>query len=76
MRTVRMTGNVAFGALPSILPTKGKHVTTVTAPIGTHVCERLETMGYTMVDFFFIVVLCTEVSGKRNKDDKHALRQR
>jgi hypothetical protein len=45
-----MAGNAAFGTLPGILSTEGKDITTVTAPVCTHIRQRFESMRYPMVE--------------------------
>jgi hypothetical protein len=47
---MRVTREVAFCTLLCLLSTKWKDVTTVTAPIGTHVGEILESMRNAMVE--------------------------
>ena len=54
-----MARSVTFGTLSSILPTKGQHITAVTTPIGSQVCDWLETVRDPVVDFFLVSVLKT-----------------
>jgi hypothetical protein len=65
MGTVGVAGDVAFGAFARVLPTKGKHVTAVTAPICSHVGERFKSMWNTMIDFLFVAIL-----GENQKNSK------
>lgn len=55
--TVSVACNVTLGTLPSILPTEGQHITAVTTPVGPQVCDRLETVGDPVVDFFLVSFL-------------------
>ena len=57
MRTVGVTSDVAFATPPGILPPQRKHVTAVATPVGAEVCDGFESMRYTMVDLFRVVVL-------------------
>lgn len=51
--------NVAFRTLSSVLPTKRQHITAVTTPVGSQVCERFETVRDPVVDLFLVSVLKT-----------------
>lgn len=53
---ISVTGDVALAASSSVLSSKGKHVTAVTAPVRADVRERLEPVGNAMVDLLFIVL--------------------
>ena len=57
MGTVGVAGNVAFGASLSIFATQRQHVAAVATPVGAEIRNGFETMGYTMVNFFSVVVL-------------------
>lgn len=57
MSAICVASNAAFGTPAGILATKGKHVATVAAPVGTHVGERLKSMWDAMVDFLFVAIL-------------------
>lgn len=52
-----MTCQVTFGALSSILASKGKHISTMAAPISTNIGNRGESMRNAMVDLDFITIL-------------------
>lgn len=57
MRAIRMAGNVTFGTLSSVLPTKRQHITAVTTPVGSQVCEWFETVRNPVVNLFFVPIL-------------------
>ena len=57
MRAVSMAGNVTFGAPSSILPSQGKHIATVAAPVRTYICDGFEPMWYPMVNLVFVILL-------------------
>lgn len=60
--------NVTFRTLSSILSTKRQHITAVTTPVGTQVCEWFETVRNPVVDLFLVSVLKTQSaydSGRR-----------
>jgi len=45
-----VTGETTFVTLLGLLPTKGKDITAVTAPIGAHVGKVFEAMGNAVVE--------------------------
>lgn len=49
-------------AFLSIFPAKGKHVTTMTAPVSTYVGNGLKAMGDTMVNLVLVSFLKKEWS--------------
>lgn len=51
-----MAGKVAFVALSSLFAAEGHHVAAVTAPVGAHVGEWLESVGNAVVDLLFVRV--------------------
>lgn len=57
--TVGMTRDITFRTLSSILSTERQHVTTVTTPIGSQVCERFEAVRNPMVDLLLVSILET-----------------
>ena len=57
MSTVGVTGNIAFGASPGVLPAQRKHISAMTTPVCTEVGDWFETVGYAMIDLFPVVVL-------------------
>lgn len=57
MRAVSMAGNVTFGAPSSILPSQGKHIATVAAPVRPYICDGFEPMRYPMVNLVFVILL-------------------
>jgi len=57
MRTVSVTGDIALRTFARVLPSKGKHITAVTAPVRAHVGERFESMWDTMVNLLLITIL-------------------
>jgi hypothetical protein len=54
MRAISMACESTFRAFLDTLPTQGKKITTMTAPIGAHIREVLPTMGNAMIDLGFI----------------------
>ena len=52
-----MASEITFGTFPSVLAAKREHISTVTAPISTDVCNSLESVRNTMVDLHFITIL-------------------
>ena len=52
-----MASNITLCAFARVLAAKGKHVTTVAAPIRADIGKGLETVRDTMVDLLCIVVL-------------------
>jgi hypothetical protein len=46
--------------LLGVLPPEGKHITTVTTPIGADIGDRLETMRDPMVDLLLVSLLISE----------------
>ena len=57
VRTVRVTGDVAFSTTTSVLAAKREHVTTMATPVRANVGNWFESVGNTMVDLLRIVVL-------------------
>ena len=57
MSTVGVTGNIAFGASPGVLSAQRKHISAMTTPVCTEIGDWFETVGYTMIDLFPVVVL-------------------
>lgn len=57
MRAVCVTSNITLGALARVLAAKGKHITTMTAPIRADIGQGLETMRDAMVNLLFVSVL-------------------
>ena len=53
---VVVAGRATLGALASLFSSKRQHVATVTAPVGAHVGEGLETMRNAVVDLLFVGV--------------------
>lgn len=60
-----MAGEIALRALSSVLAAEREHVSTVTAPVGTDVCNGLEPVRDAMVDFHFVAIL------PNNEKDMH-----
>lgn len=54
MNAVSVASEATFITLLSLLPTKRKNVTAVTAPIGTHVGKVLETMWNSVVELCLV----------------------
>lgn len=57
MGAVRVASDVALCAFARILTAEGKHIAAMTTPICANVCQWLETMRNTMIDFLFISIL-------------------
>jgi hypothetical protein len=55
--TIGMTCNVAFRTFSGILSTKRKHVTAMTTPIRTQICEGFETVRNPVINLFFVSIL-------------------
>jgi hypothetical protein len=51
-----MARNITFRALSSVLSAKGHHITTVTTPVGSQVCDRFETVRNPVVDLFLVSI--------------------
>lgn len=54
MNAVVVAGRTTLGALASLFSSERQHVTTVTAPVGAHVGEGLETVRNAMVDLLLV----------------------
>lgn len=54
-----MTRNITFRTLSGIFSTKRQHVTAVTTPVGSKVCERFETVRNPVVNLFLVSILKT-----------------
>jgi hypothetical protein len=52
-----MASEVTLRAFASILATEREHVATVAAPVSADVGDRLESMGYTVVNLHFVTIL-------------------
>lgn len=69
MYTLRVTSETAFGTFSTIFLTKGQNITTVTAPVGAHIREFLETMRDAMIDLFLVRVgLCIRLADTFGND--------
>lgn len=54
---------LALGAFPRLALAKREHISTMAAPIRTHIGERIEAMGNAMVDLFLVrVCLCVRLA--------------
>lgn len=51
-----MACNITLGTLPGVLSAKRQHVTAVTTPVGSQVCERFEAMRNSVVDLLLVPI--------------------
>ena len=57
MSAVSVARNVTFRTFSSILPAERQHISTMTTPVCSQVCERFETVRDSVVDLLLVSVL-------------------
>ena len=69
MYATRVACQLALGTFLSLFPTERKEVAAVTAPIGTHIRESVETMRHAVVEFDFVWIgICVGLADTLGND--------